>query len=309
MVVASSLITKSLSISTLRSYRRAWVVFLDFQLLYPRGDTGQVKYMVAFVSYCHSVLALSYNTIRLYLAGVQHFLALQEPDRPSIFSAHPIKAILRGIQKSQVTVKSVRQPISGDTFRSLSEVLTLSPFGVLPSLVIKAAMYLAFYGFLRPGEVTQARQGAVALHKGDLVRMGSNFHLQLPHNKTRQVGPGHVVKFFQTTNAWCPVTVLDNLLLALSLHSPTDPLLPFPVGPLTSSQFIKHIRILLTSVGLNPAQFSGHSFRIGAASAASKHGVPAHIIKHLGRWRSGCFVRYIPEPQAELVQAFSKLAE
>lgn len=293
----------------MKSYVIAWNTYRKFLASCPGAVTGDVRHILAFVSYCHTQLALAYNTIKLYLAGVQHFLSLEDPSKPSVFTAHAVKSLLRGIQKLRPVTSGIRLPITSAIFRDMSEILTRSPFGALPSLVIQAAIYLAFYGFLRPGEFTVSGPSSHTLLRRHLTRSQNHYTLRLLVSKTQQTGPGVDILLFQTNNAWCPVTVLDRLLSQLPDQSQNSPLLPFLTSPLSSSQFIKHIRILLSNLGFNPSHFSGHSFRIGAASAASQHGVPEHVIKKLGRWKSACFATYIPNPQEEMAQAFSVLAQ
>jgi hypothetical protein len=50
---------------------------------------------------------------------------------------------------------------------------------------------------------------------------------------------------------------------------------------------------LLYRLGYNMCRFSGHSFRIGAATSAAACGVEDHVIQTLGRWSSDCYIRYI----------------
>lgn len=100
------------------------------------------------VSYCHTQLAPSHNTISLYLASIQHFLYLQDPRELSVSTAHTVRSLLRGIQK--------HQPIAnGNTCPSqLPSLRTCQKPHTFPSLVIQAAIYLAFCGFLRPNKFT-----------------------------------------------------------------------------------------------------------------------------------------------------------
>ena len=55
--------------------------------------------------------------------------------------------------------------------------------------------------------------------------------------------------------------------------------------------------------------FNSHSLRIGAAKDAAKKGVPAYIIKSLGRWRSTAFERYIRIPGGQLAEAVAWFAQ
>lgn len=135
-------------------------------------------------------------------------------------------------------------------FWGLADLLSLSPFELGPSLVLKAAVYLCFFGFLRPGEVSRAGLHAPVLRKGSLTRLPDHFLLQLPNNKNCQVGPGFVINYYRTNTAWCPVEVLDQLTCLFSAAPLDSLLLPFPTQGLCSSQFISHVKILIGRLGL-----------------------------------------------------------
>jgi len=48
----------------------------------------------------------------------------------------------------------------------------------------------------------------------------------------------------------------------------------------------------MEAVGLPHTQFTGHSFRIGAAIATARAGVEDSVIRILGRWNSSPFLAY-----------------
>ena len=76
----------------------------------------------------------------------------------------------------------------------------------------------------------------------------------------------------------------------------------FPDGtPLRRTVFVRLVRALADAAGLTKAHFAGHSFRIGGATDLARNGVPDHLIKTIGRWKSDCYQRYIRTPQATLV--------
>lgn len=43
---------------------------------------------------------------------------------------------------------------------------------------------------------------------------------------------------------------------------------------------------MIKAIGLDPKQYKGHSFRIGAATQASKVGFSENAIQNMGRWKS-----------------------
>lgn len=107
----------------------------------------------------------------------------------SISAAHPIKAMLKGIQKSQGQARLTCMPIFSQIFHGLADLLSLSPFGLGPSLVLKAAVFLSFFGFLRhPGRCP--RLATMHLYSSKVVSPGYLiiFHFNSPTTKTvRQV--------------------------------------------------------------------------------------------------------------------------
>ena len=63
--------------------------------------------------------------------------------------------------------------------------------------------------------------------------------------------------------------------------------------PLTKSRFVEAVRSALATAGLNPKDYAGHSFRIGAATTAHSRGLNDSTIQTLGRWSSTAYLVYI----------------
>lgn len=63
--------------------------------------------------------------------------------------------------------------------------------------------------------------------------------------------------------------------------------------PLTYNMFQTKLKFLCHQVGLEPADYSSHSFRRGGATFASEAGVPRNLIMLIGDWRSAAVDRYI----------------
>ena len=75
--------------------------------------------------------------------------------------------------------------------------------------------------------------------------------------------------------------------------------------PLTKSCFTSRIRAGLQAVGLPESDFAGHSFHIGAATAAAHARIEDSTIRTLGRWNSSAFLIFICTPREQLAR-FSK---
>ena len=100
----------------------------------------------------------------------------------------------------------------------------------------------------------------------------------------------------------CPVTALLGYL-AIRLKR-SGPLFIFHDGStLSRERLVSSLRQVLSDVGTSAAQYSGHSFRIGAATTAAELGVPDSLIKKMGRWKLSVFMHYIRTPWQQLAGA------
>ena len=56
------------------------------------------------------------------------------------------------------------------------------------------------------------------------------------------------------------------------------------------------------------SKYSGHSFRIGAATTAASVGVEDSLIKTLGRWESSAYLLYVRVPRDRLALVSKRLS-
>ena len=135
----------------------------------------------------------------------------------------------------------------------------------------------AFFGFLRSTEL-------LALQHEDILRRPEGYHIIMKASKTDPFWHGVTIKLTSSGDSTlCAVTALDHLLaVCLSCQG----LIFCFVNKTTLNQ--RHlntlIRELATCTGICPWQYSSHSFRIGAVSAAAAAGLPDWRIQALGRW-------------------------
>ena len=116
---------------------------------------------------------------------------------------------------------------------------------------------------------------------------------------------------FHIPGAWsapfCPVSAV---FAYLHLQGPSsDPLfIDTHVRPLTCSRLSSFVLSVLQEAGI-PGQFSGHSFRIEAATTAARCGIPDHLIKTMGRWTSDAYQLYVTTPVESSLEVSARLLQ
>ena len=163
--------------------------------------------------------------------------------------------------------------------------------------------YLAFYAFLRIGEMTTTynRHATPPLQlyqitklispSGDLQAFKLTFE-DFKHNYNAR--PFSLVLSRQP-NSTCPVVLLSQYLTLRGL-SPGSIFVSEGGLPVSRSVFSNRLLRACQLRGIDPSRYKGHSFRIGAASYVADRGLSDAQIRLLGRYLSNVFLRYIRVP-------------
>ncbi|KAJ2935863.1 hypothetical protein H1R20_g1230, partial [Candolleomyces eurysporus] len=241
------------------------------------------------------------KTIKQYLGHVKSMHTdLDLPFQPC--TSPIVQRLIRGIKRyhGERNVKR-KMPITLPVLRSLLQ--HLHPATSPGHLNVYAAACVAFSGFLRCGEFT-TKTGETFSASTHPTRRSVEFHpnidkptharLNLPASKTDPFRKGVSIYLTAAPGAsTCPVAALKKLFE----EDPSDldgPLFRNPDGsPLTRNFFIDTIRLTLQAAGYDSKEFSGHSFRRGAASSAAAAGCQDHEIQLLGHWVSDAYKVYI----------------
>ena len=127
----------------------------------------------------------------------------------------------------------------------------------------------------------------------------SMVRLHLKHSKTDPFRHGVDVFLGRTNMVLCPVAAL--LAYIAVRPSIAGPLFIYKDGtPLTREKLVVAVRHALEQLGHVASQYSGHSFRIGAATTAAWAGLEDSVVKMMGRWESSAYLRYIRTPRDSL---------
>lgn len=266
--------------------------------------------------YFAAVLAhqgLAPATIRTYLAAVRHAQVVRGYPEPRHNTSLPrLRLVQDGTRRVRaqrgIPQTRSRLPITPAILRQIrASLLEGSP--QVDDIMLWAAATTCFFGFFRAGEITVPTRTAfnptVHLAWGDVAsddgQPPTMLRVFLKRSKTDQFGRGVDVYLGATGDDLCPVAAV--LAFVANRGSSPGPFFRLADGtPLTKARFVAKVRDALARAGVPQLHYSGHSFRIGAATAAARAGVQDSTIQALGRWSSAAFLRYIRTPREQLAQ-------
>eukprot|EP00775_Hariotina_reticulata_P015413 gene15413-biopygen17214 len=290
----------ALAASTRKKYDQFelyWVRFLlVFGLLsFVVAPTEQVLCLyVAFLA-----RSVSFGGVKNYMQGLQRFLL----DRG--WDGHFSK--FWGLQQALSGLRRLAKPVT--------RKLPVTPYVMLAVLrcldlssswevMVFTAMLVAFGAFLRKANVCAASRSLSHVHRS-LLRSDVVVDLQ-------QYCLYVTLRFMK--NAQFQEAVHTVVVAGCKGH-PLDPVywwceyvsrVPAPPGaaafgslvdgiyvPLVHSEFVSWVKRLVSRAGFDSRQYSGHSFRRGAASFSFLVGLPEFLIKELGAWRSQVYQVYL----------------
>ena len=117
---------------------------------------------------------------------------------------------------------------------------------------------------------------------------------------------GVTIYLGQTGQNICPVVVLLGYL-ALRGQRPGRLFLYRDGSPLSRQRLMHRTEQVLELRGINTAAYTGHSFRIGAATTAAAMSFEDSYIQTLGQWCSTAYQRYIRSPAQALASSSRRL--
>ena len=276
----------SLAQSTRASYSSAQRCFINFALTYNSLNTtgspipaseNTLMLFATYLTHTHKP-----QSIKLYLSAVRT-LHLEHGLSDPTSEAVNLRRLMRGIKRVHGNTTDSRLPITPSLLRSFRSFLNLS---YPDHLTLWAAILLAFFAFLRSGEL-------LSLHRSDLHRTVNGYQAHIKQSKTDPFHSGAVVTVLPSGDpSLCAVTALDSYL---ATQGPTErTLFRLQTAALTRQRFNHLIRDLASRCGVESQRYSSHSFRIGAAA-----GIPDWRIQAQGRWSSDCYRCYIRLPSSE----------
>ncbi|KAM3936755.1 uncharacterized protein RB166_000250 [Leptodactylus fuscus] len=204
-----------------------------------------------------------------------------------------VRQAVKGFRRGS-SVRDRRRPLSFEVVRDLVGILGRVCMSDYEVALFSLAFSLAFFGAFRISElVSRSRACPGGLLFEDCRLLGEELVCRIRRSKTDPEGRGLVVRLRRLQGSIvCPVGCYEAFLRlrpgggsALLVHS--------DMSCLSKFQFVQVLRKGLAVLGLSPTDFSSHSFRIGAATEAARWGLPAAVIRHIGRWELDRFRLYV----------------
>ena len=293
------LFAAGLAPSTKRAYKSGGVRYQKFcadAKLTPFPTSEKV--LLLFVGFLHQQ-QLAHGTIKSYLAAVRYEQIAQGMGNPNISTMPQLEYVLKGLKKATPASSRRRLPITPDILLRLRQVWQQDP-KPHNAKMLWAASCLCFFGFLRSGEIVSPSEKTfdplTHLCFSD-VRVDSHsspsyLQITIKASKTDPFRQGVTLFVGVSGGSLCPVSAVLNYMVARG--SSPGPLFTWDDGRyLTRESFVARVRSALSTAGYRGTDYAGHSFRIGAATTASRCGVQDSLIKTLGRWESAAYTRYI----------------
>ena len=259
--------------------------------------------------------SLHHQTIISYLSACRYFQILSGLPDPSLTSLPQLSYVLKGIRRMSPSTRRTRLPITPELLRGVLSLWSRTP-PTFDRVMLWAAFCMGFFAFLRAGEFTC--QSLNSFDQSSMLALDDvwvDSHadprcltVRLKRSKGDPFGHGVLIYLGRTFQPLCPVAAV---LSYLAIHSSSPgPFFVFSDGsPLSRDRLVSALSQALKELGLDSSSYKGHSFRIGAATAAAKAGLSDSLIQVLGRWRSSAFLSYIRTPKDVLLAASVSLAD
>ncbi|KAK6168174.1 hypothetical protein SNE40_022052 [Patella caerulea] len=175
------------------------------------------------------------------------------------------------------------------------------------------ACLTAFFGLLRPGNVTAAStfDPNKDLRRTDLLLCSWGYLLSLRYSKTVQFREKEItVCLPRIDNPLCPAKAFDTSLDRTTSADPLGPLFIVDNSTcLTYRGFSSKLHEVLSFAGVPNSNIKGHSFRRGCATWLHRIGIPKDTIKAIGYWSSEAVMRYIDTDFSHKVHTMTAFGE
>jgi site-specific recombinase XerD len=217
------------------------------------------------------------SSLQRHVAAIAYYHRAAGYDAPGANAA--VREVMRGIRHTLGTAPRVKTPLTADLVMRMIAACPKTMIGVRD----RALIALGFAGAFRRSEL-------VALDMADLTETGDGLRVLIRRSKTDQSGEGQEVAIphgFMLK----PVELLQMWFSAAGISA--GPVFrqvnkggKVSDVPLGDDGYIRCIKRRCAAVGLDAAEFAGHSLRSGFLTSASESGADLIKMAEVSRHRS-----------------------
>ena len=209
---------------------------------FPISETILINFSVCMAR------SVQYSTIKNYLSAIKYY---HFSHGYALSAFLHLQLILRGIKRSQGVNSKARRPITVPILNLFYHLLNVKYTMNKDSLMVWAAMTLAFFGFLRIGELTCDSHFNPERHLtiSDLVFMPKSspkyMLVRIKVSKTDPFRKGQTIVIGRANSILCPISAMVAYLESRPPFPNPGPLFTFQPGLfLTRGRFTSETRLL-----------------------------------------------------------------
>ena len=297
----------------MRSQLRAYLLFCKNFNIKP-FPVSRATYML-YLAFLGKSLR-SYNSLLNYAGLLKHINLYLGADT-SFMSDYGCTNLKKGLRRILGDVRFRKSPITIDILSHMCQ--SFDPRSPLHSC-FRALILVAFFSFLRKSNLLPSARADIhssdPLHltRKDIQIFPDSVVLRVHRTKTLQFRQRvlHIPLPLIPNSALCPVHAVQELLHASPDVPEHLPLFGFMsrghFRPILAHHFSNFIKHSVSQLGLDPSQFSAHSFRRGGATFAFTSGISPVVIKEQGDWLSDAYLLYLtftPQQKVKLLQSMA----
>ena len=234
-------------------------------------------------------------------------------DQPFPTNSFYIDTTMQGLKRRLAKVPFQVLPLTPSILKRMFSHLNMS---VIQDRALWCSFLLSFYGLLRksnavPKSATFSAKKVLTRRNISVDTVNNMVYVYLGHGKTNNFCTRDVIIPIPGNNdpAMDPVRHIQALFSRVQTN-PQSPAFTYAPGQFIKyTSFTSRLKELLKKAGVDPALYSGHSFRRGGATFLHSCGGTALMIQASGDWSSQCFTRYLYLSEGERLHSQSLIAK
>lgn len=254
----------ALSTATKAAYSSSWVTFTDWCSANHKASLPAAPKDVALFLQAEADRSMSLATLQSRIAAIAYMHKLQDENAAPPTRAPIVARLMAGLRRRLGPDQDRKRALRVEELRR-----------ILPKLSVRdrAIMLFGFATGMRRAELA-------ALTVGDLSFEPRGVVVRIPRSKTDQEGRGQTIGVVYGQHAeTCPVKALEAWLEA-RWRAPARPAgwldhdtAAKPVFGIGAKTIARVVKAAVSSIGLDPEFYAGHSLRAGLVTEADERGV------------------------------------